>query len=177
MTNRSAMRAAAGPAAATTASAPPLPSSPRAFDARKVRAQFPILREPREKPLIYLDSAATSQKPDAVLDAMADYYRRYNANIHRGIYQIAEQATAAYEDARRRVAKFIGATSPREIVFTRNSTEALNLVAHSYGRWKLKSGDAIVLTEMEHHSNLVPWQLLAMERGIELRFIPVTPSG
>jgi cysteine desulfurase / selenocysteine lyase len=162
--------------AATVPGAPVRPAS-RAFDARTVRAQFPILREPREKPLIYLDSAATSQKPDAVLDAMDDYYRRYNANIHRGIYQIAEQATAAYEDARRRVAKFLGAASPREIVFTRNSTEALNLVAHSYGRWRLKSGDAIVLTEMEHHSNLVPWQLLAAERGIELRFIPVTPSG
>ena len=149
----------------------------RAFDARAVRAQFPIFREPRDKPLIYLDSAATSQKPDAVLDAMTDYYRRYNANIHRGIYTIAEQATAAYEDARRRVANFVGAASPREVVFTRNSTEALNLVAHSWGRSRLASGDAIVLTEMEHHSNLVPWQLLAAERRIELRFIPVTPGG
>jgi aminotransferase class V len=125
MTNRSAMRAAAGTAAA---GAPPRPAPARSFDARAVRAQFPIFRAPREKPLIYLDSAATSQKPDAVLDAMDDYYRRYNANIHRGIYGIAEQATAAYEDARRRVAKFVGAASPREIVFTRNSTEALNLV-------------------------------------------------
>jgi len=174
MMNPSAMRAAAGTA---TAGAPARTPAARAFDARTVRAQFPILREPREKPLIYLDSAATSQKPDAVLDAMTDYYRRYNANIHRGIYQIAEQATAAYEDARRRVAKFLGAASPREIVFTRNSTEALNLIAHSYGRWKIEAGDAIVLTEMEHHSNLVPWQLLAAERGIELRFIPVTPGG
>ena len=174
MMNPSAMRAAAGTA---TAGAPARTPAARAFDARTVRALFPILREPREKPLIYLDSAATSQKPDAVLDAMTDYYRRYNANIHRGIYQIAEQATAAYEDARRRVAKFLGAASPREIVFTRNSTEALNLIAHSYGRWKIEAGDAIVLTEMEHHSNLVPWQLLAAERGIELRFIPVTPGG
>ena len=139
MTNPSAMRAAA---ATATAGAPVRPPAPRAFDARTVRAQFPILREPREKPLIYLDSAATSQKPDAVLDAMTDYYRRYNANIHRGIYQIAEQATAAYEDARRRVAKFLGAASPREIVFTRNSTEALNLVAHSYGRWKMAAVSA-----------------------------------
>ena len=142
-----------------------------------MRAQFPIFREPREKPLIYLDSAATSQKPDAVLDAMTDYYRRYNANIHRGIYTIAEEATAAYEYARRRVARFVGAASPREIVFTRNSTEALNLVAHSWGRSRLEAGDAIVLTEMEHHSNLVPWQLLADERRIELRFIPVTRDG
>ena len=108
---------------------------------------------------------------------MADYYRRYNANIHRGIYTIAEEATAAYEDARRRVARFVGAASPREIVFTRNSTEALNLVAHSWGRSRLEAGDAIVLTEMEHHSNLVPWQLLADERRIELRFIPVTRDG
>jgi len=182
MTNRSsaqavAARTAAGSATAPGAPARPAGAAPRSFDPRAVRAQFPIFREPREKPLIYLDSAATSQKPDAVLDAMSDYYRRYNANIHRGIYGIAEQATAAYEDARRRVAKFVGAGSPREIVFTRNSTEALNLVAHSYGRWKLAAGDAIVLTEMEHHSNIVPWQLLAAERGIELRYIPVQPSG
>src|SRR5438132_3722737 len=168
----------ASPAAAAPAGAPAraVPSA-RTFDARAVRAQFPIFREPREKPLIYLDSAATSQKPDAVLDAMTDYYRRYNANIHRGIYTIAEEATAAYEDARRRVARFVGAASPREIVFTRNSTEALNLVAHSWGRSRLEAGDAIVLTEMEHHSNLVPWQLLADERRIELRFIPVTRGG
>src|SRR5439155_5471611 len=127
----------------------------RAFDPRTVRADFPIFRGPREKPLIYLDSAATSQKPDAVLEAMNRYYSRYNANIHRGIYSIAEEATAAYEDARRRVAHFIGATSPREIVFTRNSTEAINLVAYAWGRSNLKAGDVIVLTEMEHHSNLV----------------------
>src|SRR6266498_3617268 len=148
---------AGGAQAAPAASAPPASrsSSAKAFDPRAVRAQFPILREPREKPLIYLDSAATSQKPDAVLAAMDDFYTRYNANIHRGIYAIAEQATAAYEDARRRVAGFVHAASPREIVFTRNSTEALNLVAHSWGRSQLAKGDAIVLTEMEHHSNLV----------------------
>jgi cysteine desulfurase/selenocysteine lyase len=148
----------------------------RAFDPQLVRAQFPLLREPREKPLVYLDSAATSQKPDQVLEAMDRYYRTINANIHRGVYRIAEEATAAYEDARRKVARFVGA-SPRELVFTRNSTEALNLVAHSYGRWALKSGDAIVLTPMEHHSNLVPWQMLAAERALELRFIPMSPRG
>jgi cysteine desulfurase/selenocysteine lyase len=147
------------------------------FDAQAIRKQFPIFRAPRKKPLCYLDSAATSQKPDAVLAAMDDYYSRYNANIHRGIYAIAEEATAAYEDARRRVAAFVNARSPRELIFTRNSTEAINLVAYSWGRSQLKSGDAIVLTEMEHHSNLVPWQILAHERGIELRFIPVTGAG
>jgi cysteine desulfurase/selenocysteine lyase len=142
-----------------------------------VRADFPILRAQHPRPLIYLDSAATSQKPDVVLEAMRDYYASYNANIHRGIYRIAEQATAAYEDARLRLSRFIGAASPRELVFTRNSTEALNLIAHAWGRANMKSGDALLLTEMEHHSNLVPWQLLAAERGIELRFIPVTPAG
>lgn len=148
------------------------------FDARAVRAQFPILREPPGgRPLIYLDSAATSQKPDAVIDAMSDYYRRYNANIHRGIYRIAEEATAAYEEARRRVAAFVHAGSPRELIFTRNSTEAINLVAYSWARTNLKRGDAILLTEMEHHSNLVPWHILAEERGVELRYVPVTAEG
>ncbi len=148
-----------------------------AFDARALRAEFPIFREPRDTPLVYLDSAATSQKPQAVLDAMDRHYRTCNANIHRGIYAIAEQATAAYEDARRRVARFVGAPSPAEIVFTRNSTEAINLVAHSWGRSQLRAGDAILLTVMEHHANLVPWQLLAAERGIELRFTPITAEG
>ena len=147
------------------------------FDPRAVRAQFPIFRAKRDKPLVYLDSAATSQKPDAVLEAMDRYYRTINANIHRGIYRIAEEATAAYEDARLKVAGFLNAASPREIVFTRNSTEALNLIAYSWGRANLKAGDALVLTAMEHHSNLVPWQILAAERGVELRFVPVTPAG
>ena len=164
------------PASAGTAAAAPSAARP-AFDPRAIRRQFPIFRVERARPLSYLDSAATSQKPDAVLAAMDHYYSNYNANIHRGIYRIAEQATAAYEDARRRVAKLVHAASPREIVFTRNSTEALNLVAHSWGRSRLSAGDAIVLTEMEHHSNLVPWQLLAAERSIELRFIPVTGGG
>jgi cysteine desulfurase/selenocysteine lyase len=164
------------PAAASPVSASA--SSPSAsFDAHRVREQFPILREKRAKPLVYLDSAATSQKPDQVLDAMNDYYSRYNANIHRGIYQIAEQATAAYEDSRARIARFIGAGSPREVIFTRNSTEAINLVAYSWARHNLKAGDAIVLTEMEHHSNLVPWHILAGERAIELRFLPITTDG
>ena len=174
------MRGGAGPGPAVSSESTPRPR----FDPRAVRADFPILRAAAEvrpgargRPLVYLDSAATSQKPDAVLAAMNDFYSAYNANIHRGIYRIAEEATAAYEDARRRVSRFIGAASPRELVFTRNSTEALNLVAHSWGRSQLAPGDAIVLTEMEHHSNLVPWQILARERGLELRFIPMTGAG
>ncbi len=162
--------------AAAGAGAPASSGVAAAFDPRSVRADFPIFSTPREKPLHYLDSAATSQKPAAVLDAMDRYYRGCNANIHRGIYDIAEQATAAYEDARRRVAAFVN-VSPREIVFTRNSTEAINLVAYAWGRTNVRAGDAIVLTEMEHHSNLVPWQLLAQEKGAELRFIPITGSG
>jgi len=147
------------------------------FDPREIRQQFPIFRTPRERPLVYLDSAATSQKPDFVLDAIARYHATCNANIHRGVYQIAEQATEAYEDARRRIAAFIGATSPREVVFTKNSTESINLVAQSWGRAKLRPGDAILLTEMEHHANLVPWQLIAAEKDAELRFIPLTETG
>jgi len=163
----------------TTGSVPaagPSAGAGAVFDARLLKAQFPIFSAPREKPLVYLDSAATSQKPQAVLDAMSHYYGTCNANIHRGVYAIAEQATALYEDARRRFASFVNA-SPREIVFTRNSTEALNLVARAYGAWKLEPGDAVLLTPMEHHSNLVPWQMLAAERRLELRFIPLTGSG
>jgi cysteine desulfurase/selenocysteine lyase len=145
----------------------------RTFDPVVVREDFPILRAKDGKRLVYLDSAATSQKPESVLRAMNHYYETCNANIHRGVYRIAEEATAAYEDARRRVANFVGARSPRELIFTRNSTEALNLVAYSYGRTFLNSGDALLLTETEHHSNLVPWQILAKERGLELRFIPI----
>jgi len=152
------------------------PTGAAVMDPRLLKAQFPIFATPRERPLIYLDSAATSQKPQAVLDAMNDYYVSCNANIHRGVYTIAEQATALYEDARRRFAAFVNA-SPREIVFTRNSTEALNLVARSYGAWKLKPGDAVLLTPMEHHSNLVPWHQLQAERQLELRFIPMTGTG
>ena len=168
-----AVLGASGAGAATVAA----PAARGAFDPREVRRQFPIFRTARARPLLYLDSAATSQKPDAVLAAMDRYYATCNANIHRGIYGIAEEATAAYEDARRRVSRFVNARSPRELIFTRNSTEAINLVAYAWGRSQLKAGDAIVLTEMEHHSNLVPWQILAHERGIALRFIPVTGGG
>src|SRR5512143_2058052 len=121
-------------------------TSRRRFDPREVRERFPLLVLKRDPPLVYLDSAATSQKPESVLAAMDDYYRRYNANIHRGIYAIAEEATAAYEAARARLARFIGAPSASEVVFTRNSTEAINLVAHAWGRTNLKPGDAVLLT-------------------------------
>ena len=145
----------------------------------KIRADFPILgREIRPGvPLVYLDSAATAQKPDIVLRAMDDYYRAHNANIHRGVHTLAEEATTAYEAARKKVAGFIGAASTREIVYTRNATEAINLVAATWGRTNLKTGDLVILTEMEHHSNLVPWQMLAAELNLRLEFITVTPEG
>lgn len=149
------------------------------FDAAQRRADFPILtREVRPGvPVVYLDSAATSQKPLTVIEAMNNYYRLSNANVHRGIHALAEEATALYEGGRERVAKFINAHSPKEVIFTRNTSEAINLVAYSWGRANIRAGDVIVLTEMEHHSNLVPWQMLAAERGARLEFIPVTDGG
>jgi cysteine desulfurase/selenocysteine lyase len=128
-------------------------------------------------PLTYLDSTATSQKPVQVIDIMDDYYRRSNANIHRGIHVLAEEATELYESARKKIAEFIGAASPRQVIFTRNTTESINLVAQTWGRTKLNPGDLVILTEMEHHSNLVPWQMLASERGLRLEFIPVMMDG
>jgi len=143
-----------------------------------VRSDFPILeRQVHGKPLTYLDSAATSQKPRQVIDAMSAYYASYNANIHRGVYTIAEEATAAYEAARKKVATFIGAASTKEVIFVRNTTEAINLVAQTWGRKNLRAGDEVVLTEMEHHSNLVPWFLLAEQIGFTIRYIPVTAGG
>ena len=123
--------------------------------------------------LVYLDSTATSQKPTAVIESMDHYYRTTNANIHRGVHTLAEEATAEYESARKRIGAFIHARSSREIIYTRNATEAINLVALSWGRANLKAGDTVILTELEHHSNLVPWQMLAAERGLRLEFIPV----
>ena len=149
-----------------------------ALDPHALRADFPILRrEINGHPLVYLDSASTSQKPDVVIDAVADYYREYNANVHRGIYTIGEKATAAYEAARAKVARFINAPDSHEIVFTRNATEAINLVSYSWGRQNIGRGDAIVLTEMEHHANLVPWQILVQEKDGDLEFIPITDDG
>ena len=150
----------------------------RALNAQSIRNEFPILgRRVNGKPLVYLDSAATSQKPASVIDVMDDYYRRYNANPHRGVYAISEEATAAYESARQRVATFINAASPKEVIFTRNTTEAINLVRYSWGRANIKAGDRILLTEMEHHSNLVPWQLLAQEVGAHLEFLCIDDDG
>ncbi len=149
------------------------------IDVFQIRKDFPILeREVRPGvKLVYLDSAATSQKPAQVIATMDDYYARFNANIHRGVHTLAEEATAAYESARQRIASFIGARSAREVIFTRNTTESINLVAYSWARANLQAGDVIVLTEMEHHSNLVPWQMLAEERGVRLEFIPVSEDG
>ncbi|HEY3247569.1 MAG TPA: cysteine desulfurase [bacterium] len=143
-----------------------------------VRADFPLLaRTMHGKPLVYLDSAATSQKPARVIDALVRYYQEYNANIHRGIYLIAEEATAQYEASRAKVATFIHAARPEEVVFTRSTTEAINLVAYAWGRANVGAGDEILLTEMEHHSNLVPWQMLAAEREARLRFVPFDERG
>jgi len=149
------------------------------LDPYALRRDFPILQQPLStgKSLVYLDSAATSQKPSAVIDAVATYYREYNANVHRGIYEIGERSTQAYERARAQVARFVNAPDAHEIVFTRNATEAINLVAYSWGRRNIGRGDAIVLTEMEHHANLVPWQLLAQEKDGDLEFIPITDDG
>lgn len=144
-----------------------------------IRKDFPILtREVRPGvPLIYMDSAATSQKPDAVIEAMNHYYHWSNANIHRGVHTLAEEATAMYEAARDKVAQFIGAGKSREVIYTRNTTESINLIAYSWGRKFLSKGDLVILSEMEHHSNLVPWHILAAERDIRLEFIHVTDDG
>lgn len=147
------------------------------MDVHAVRRQFPILsQEVNGHPLVYLDSAATSQKPLAVIEAIARYYREYNANVHRGLYTLAERATAAMEEARAKVARFINAPAPEQVIFVRNTTEAINLVAYSYGA-RLREGDEILLTPMEHHSNLVPWQLAARRAGARLRFIPLLADG
>jgi cysteine desulfurase/selenocysteine lyase len=147
-------------------------------DWRSIRADFPILGEQAHgHPLIYFDSAATSQKPRAVIDALRDYYEHNNANVHRGLHELSSRATEAYEHARQRVAGYLGAASADEIVFTRGTTESINLVAQAWGGKYLRAGDVVLLTEMEHHSNLVPWQLLAERTGAHLRFLPVRDDG
>jgi len=163
------------PVASATTMAP----APRSgLDPERIRRDFPILdQQIHGHRFAYLDSAATSQKPLAVIEAMDAYYREYNANVHRGIYTIGERATAAYEAARVKVAGLIGAPDAHEIVYTRNATEAINLVAYTWGRRNIGRGDVIVLTEMEHHANLVPWQLLAQEKDADLEFIPITDDG
>jgi cysteine desulfurase / selenocysteine lyase len=149
------------------------------IDPYRLRTDFPILSTLNRfgKPLVYLDSAATSLKPLAVIEAVDGYNREYSSNIHRGIYEMAERATTAYEDTRGKVARLINAPSPAEIVFVRNATEAINLVAYSWGRRNIGRGDTIVLTEMEHHANLVPWQLLVQEKDGDLEFVPITDDG
>ena len=148
------------------------------FDVKKIRKGFPILsRDIRGKKLIYLDSAATSQKPKQVIDAISTHLSQHNANVHRGVHKLTEEATEAYEEARKKVADFVNVGNSRQIVFVRNATEAINLVAYSWGRKNLKRGDEILLTQMEHHSNLVPWQQLAKENGAKLKFIPVNYDG
>ena len=145
------------------------------IDLAAIRSEFPLLkRQINGKSLVYVDSAATSQKPQSVLDAMNNYYTTQNANVHRGVYTLAEEATSAFESARARTAKFIGAQDPHELVFTRNATESINLVARTWGYQNLRDGDVVVLTEMEHHANIVPWQMLSAERGIVIRWIPIT---
>ncbi len=150
----------------------------KGFDVERIRADFPILRrEIRGRPLIYLDNAATTQKPQAMLDALMEYYTTSNANVHRGVHLLSEIATEAHDLAREKVRAFLNAASTREIVFTRNSTEGINLVAHAFGRWRVQAGDDVVITAMEHHSNIVPWQLLCEERGAHLRVAPIDDSG
>lgn len=152
--------------------------SGRSIDWRAIREDFPILRERvHGKPLIYFDNAATSQKPRPVLEALRHYYEHANANVHRGLHELSSRATEAYENSRKRVADYLGAASADEIVFTRGTTEAINLVAQAWGGKYLHAGDVILLTEMEHHSNLVPWQLLAERVGAQLRFVPVRDDG
>jgi cysteine desulfurase/selenocysteine lyase len=150
-----------------------------ALDVKKIRQDFPILKRKvmGGKPLVYLDNAATTQKPLAVINAINDYYTNYNSNIHRAVHQLAEEATVAYEETRTKIAKFINAKHTDEIIFTRNTTEAINLVSYSWGRANVKKDDRVVITEIEHHSNIVPWQILTQEKGAKLEYIGVDDSG
>jgi len=148
------------------------------LDAARLRADFPLLQQQEHgRRLVYLDNAATTQKPQAVLDAILDYYRTTNANVHRGAYSLAIRATETYEAARERVARFLNAWAPEGVVFTRGTTEAINLVAGAYGRANLRQGDTVVVTAMDHHSNLVPWQILCQEKGAALRMVEITADG
>jgi cysteine desulfurase/selenocysteine lyase len=148
------------------------------MDIANIRQQFPVLnRTVKGKPLVYLDNAATSQKPQVVIDALVNYYAGYNANIHRGIHSLAEEATAAFESTRDAVQQFIHAASREEIIFTRGTTESINLVAYTWGRQNIKAGDEIIISTMEHHSNIVPWQILCAEKGAVLKVIPINDDG
>jgi cysteine desulfurase/selenocysteine lyase len=148
------------------------------LDVERLRAEFPILqREVRGKPLVYLDNAATTQKPRAVIDAVSRHYERTNANVHRGVHLLSEEATRLFEGARATVARFLGAADPREVIFVRGATEAVNLVAHTFGRSRLGPGDEVLVTTLEHHSNIVPWQLVAAERGARVVPVPIGDDG
>ena len=155
-----------------------IPATGASLDLEKIRADFPILTQSvHGKPLIYLDNAATAQKPAAVIETLDRYYRKYNANIHRGVHTLSEKATTAYEGARRSVQHFVNAGSEQEVIFTRGTTEAINLVAYSYGRSRLKEGDEIIISEMEHHSNIVPWQITCEQTGASLKVVPINDEG
>lgn len=150
----------------------------KTIDVEKLKADFPILsRRVKGKRLVYLDNAATTQKPKVVIDALVDYYSRYNANIHRGVHQLSIEATETYENSRKKVAKFINAPAPQQVIFTRGTTESINLVKFAWGSKFVKRGDVILITLMEHHSNMVPWQLLAKEKGARLEYAPLTEEG
>ena len=154
------------------------PAATKSFDLARVRADFPILKQKiHGKPLVYFDNGATSQKPQTVIDALAHYYSAENSNIHRGVHSLSERATADYETARRKVRDFINAQSEKEIIFVRGTTEAINLVAQSYGRPFLKAGDEIIVSAMEHHANIVPWQMVCDQVGARLRVIPINHDG
>ena len=149
-----------------------------AFDVERIRALFPILaQQSGDQPLVYLDNAATTQKPLPVLNTLSRYYADENANIHRGVYGLSQRATDAYEGARAKMARFLNAAEPAEVVFTRNATEGINLVAQTFGRQRVTVGDEVVISAMEHHSNIVPWQLLCEEKGAQLRVVPISDSG
>ena len=174
--NRAVLAERIGSESAIAAPRPSRPAVP--LDVERVRTDFPILQQTiRGKPLVYLDNAATSQKPRVVIDSMARFYAAENANIHRGVHHLSERATEAYDRVREQVARFINASSTREIIFTRGTTEGINLVAQSYGRTHLKPGDDIIITAMEHHSNIVPWQLLCEQTGAVLRAAPISDTG
>ncbi len=148
------------------------------FDVQAVRADFPILsRMVGDRPLVYLDNAATSQRPNQVIEAEADFYRLHNANAHRGLYMLGEEATELFEGARAKLAAFVGASTPESIIFTRGTTESMNLIAYGWARKSLKPGDEVLITEMEHHSNIVPWQMATQATGATLRYIPLTDEG
>ena len=161
-----------------TPAVPDVDAALRSYDVQRIRADFPILRQQvHGRPLVYLDNAATTQKPQVVLDALTRYYGEQNANVHRGVHRLSEIATEAYEGARTKVRRFFNAANDREIVFTRNATESINLVAQSFARPRLQPGDEVLITAMEHHSNIVPWQMVCAERGANLRVAPIDDSG